>query len=130
MFVNQPMTQTKQERCQSEQFISKLLNIMGLTNHPNRLHIARRMIAVCSQLSPWTLRYNTDDPKVQLALNLPYDMRISEKEFVNEDSSEMFVNEAMFFIWLNDICPQEGQGILCMCGVNDAICNETCEFYL
>ena len=126
-FVNDPQSEPADEVARKQRFMAKLIRLMGLQKHPGRIQLAREYIQLNKTKPDWSIDYDTNDPKIAIALNLPADMTFNKDVLCGETTEYACANEALVYIWLNEMWPQEQTYIECMCGRPDEDCNDSCE---
>jgi hypothetical protein len=87
--------------------MAKIIKMMGISKHPQRICIARWYISLNTRKYKWEKKFDNTVTSVRICLNMPSDIRSNEKYIRNEIAEYLCGNYVLSYIWLNSIFPQE-----------------------
>jgi hypothetical protein len=126
LFSREPQSETCMNIQQRTRFMSKLIHMMGLDRHRNRIAIAYEYINRQNTEPVWTNEYDISDPRISIVLNCPIDLKLSKEFLISDEIEWSSANNVTSYIWLNSQFKQETSAIECICGELDKDCVSGC----
>jgi hypothetical protein len=126
LFSREPQSQSYVDTERMVRFMSKLIGMMGLRGHQHRIAIAYEYISLQKTQPAWCDQYNMSDPRINMVLNCPIDLKYSKAFFTGGDIEAASASHITSYIWLDSQFKQEMSTIECICGKPDDECISGC----
>lgn len=113
MLVDEPMMLPLKEQRRRQRVLAKVIKMLGLSHHKDRIYLARSFIDYTLSRPQWVEDMATaakesgaSDASIELALNLP--RCFLNIDFMNDEAYEPNeMSSVQTYIWLDGIFPQE-----------------------
>jgi hypothetical protein len=126
LFSREPQSETCMNLERRTRFMSKLIHMMGLDGHRNRITLAYEYINLQNTEPVWSNEYDLLDPCISIVLNCPIDLKMSKEFLISDEIEWASANSVTSYIWLNSQFKQETNTIECICGELDNDCVSGC----
>ena len=96
-----------QEQDRRQRVLAKLITMLGLECHPQRIMLAVSFRRVALSKPRWVDSWMEDDTDCKIVLNQPLDLVYDLDKLQGEYAEFGVSNTALFYVWLDTQFPQE-----------------------